>query len=215
MLVVKNLYLAYSKDYFTLNDINLEFPKGRITLILGEKDSGKSSLIRVIAGLEPQTKGEVLVNNIPITTADFKNDIKMGYLSSFGAFLNNKSVKFNLEYVLKIRGYNKDQIHNLVSAALLTNKLESIADIKIKKLTEFVKLKVAIARLSLRPLELLVIDDIFENYSEKEIANLAELVKDLIERNSGCTVIMAISNLTISNYIKGNVTKLKYGSIVE
>lgn len=215
MLTVKNLYLSYTKEYYTLNDINLELDFGEHVLILGEKESGKSSLIRVIAGLETPTKGEVKLKGKLIALVNYKNDIKMGYLSSFGAFLNNKSVRQNLEYVFKIRGYSKQEIANLVNIALLTYKLDTLSDIKIKLLSDYDKLRVAICRLSLRPLEFIVVDDIFENVTTSEAQKLVELVKELINKNENCSSIVATSSESIAEMLKGRVVKLKYGSIVE
>lgn len=215
MLSVKNLYLSYTKEYYTLNDINLEVDFGEHVLLLGEKESGKSSLIRVISGLETASKGEILLKNKPITQINYKKDIEMGYLSSFGAFLNNKSVRKNLEYVFKIRGYSKQETYNLVNIALLTHKLDTLSDIKVKLLSDYDKLRVAICRLSLRSLELIVVDDIFENVTTSEANKLAELVKELINKNENCSSIVATSSDTIAEMLKGRVIKLKYGSIVE
>lgn len=215
MLEVKNLYLSYTKEYFTLNNINLSVSEGETVILLGEKESGKSSLIRILAGLESATKGEVLLKDKPISLNRFKNEIKMGYLSSFGAFINRKTVRKNLEYVLKIRGFSKEDIINKVNAAIMVNKLENIADMPIKSLSNYDKLRVAIVRLSLRPLEYIIIDDIFENVSEEEGEKLAGLINELLHKNKKATVIIAVNSKKMADNFKGKVVKLKYGSIVE
>ncbi len=215
MIEVRNLYLAYSKEFFTLNDISFSVEKGKRLVLLGEKESGKSSLVRVVAGLESPTKGEVLLYGKPISKIDFKKDVKLGYLSRFGAFLNNKSVRKNLEYVLKIRGLKKFEIENKVNMALLSSKLEDLADFKIKELSDYDKLQVAILRLRLRPVEILVVDDIFEGLFENEIESLVEKLNDLIVKNENCTVLIAVSNLKIAHRFNSEILKLKYGSIVE
>ncbi len=215
MLEIKNVFLSYTKEYFTLNNINLTVNKGETVVLLGERESGKSSLIRVMAGLEKPTKGEVLLGGKPMDEVNFKTEMKLGYISSFGAFLNRKSVRKNLEYVLKIRKMNKDSIKSTVNAAILLNKLDNIAELPVKNLTNYDKLRVAIARLSLRPLDYLIVDDIFENVSEEESLKLAELLKDLRKKNENATAIIAVDGAKTAEYIKGRVVKLKYGSIVE
>lgn len=215
MLEIKNLYLSYTKEYFTLNDINLKVERGQHLILLGEKESGKSSLIRILAGLEKPTKGEVLLLNKPISEVSFKTDLQMGYLSSFGAFFNHKSVRKNLNFVLQIRGLKKEEITSQVNACILVNKLENIASLQVRNLSAYDKLRVAIARLSLRPLDFIVIDDVFENTSEEETKKLAELVNELIAKNENATVIVAVSKLSVAEYFKGKVVKLEYGSIME
>ena len=166
MILVKNVYLSYTKEYYTLNNINLEVNKGEKVVLFGEKESGKSSLIRVIAGLEKPTKGNVYLDNTDISKVDFKNGLSLGYIGSTGVFLNNKSLKKNLEYVLKIRKEQKEVITSRVANALIKYNMENIADTKVKNLGRFEKLKLSIARLSLRKVDLFLIDDIFENLTK-------------------------------------------------
>ena len=108
MLVVSNVYLKYTKEYNTLNNINLTIDDNEHILLFGEKESGKSSLIRVIAGLEKVTSGDVLIKNIEIDKLDLKNDISLGYLSALGSFFERQTVQKNLEYVLYLINYLKD-----------------------------------------------------------------------------------------------------------
>lgn len=214
MLETKGLYLSYTKEYFTLHDINFAVGEKETVIIVGEKESGKSSLIRILAGLEAPTSGSVLINGKPLVEVSFRKDVSLGYLSAFGAFLKNRSVRKNLEYVLKIRKFNKNEIKNMVSTAILKNKLENISHMKIKNISEFDKLRVAIARLSLRPLDILLIDDVFEELSDKETTHIIELLHEVLLQNSQASVVVAVENLQMAQNFKGRVVKLEYGSIV-
>lgn len=215
MIEIKNLYLSYTKEYYTLNDINLSVNRGEHVIIFGEKESGKSSLIRVLAGLEKPTKGQVLLQGKEIEKVNFKTDVQMGYLSSAGAFFNHKSVKKNLAYVLQIRKKDKQELTNAVNAVILKNKLEPLANLKINQLSLFDKLKVALARLSLRPLQYIVIDDVFESLSADESKVIAEGIMDLLEQNPNATFVVAVNNLSVAEKFKGRVVTLKYGSIIQ
>lgn len=212
MILVKNVYLGYTKEYFTLNNINLVLEKGSKSVLFGEKDSGKSSLLRIIAGLEKPTKGNVYLNNIDISKINFKNDISLGYIGSAGVFLNNKSVKQNLEYVLKIRKENKDVIVSKVANALIKYNMEGIANKKVKELGSFEKFKLSIARLSLRKLDVLIIDDVFENMAEREQTQAINFIKEINEFED-VTSIIATSNKKLVNELGNNTIKIKYGSI--
>jgi len=212
MIEVKNVFLDYVKEYHTLNDISLSVADGETVILLGEKDSGKSSLIRVVAGIEQANKGEVYVKGININKLNYKTDISIGYISSKGNFFDNKTVKYNLEYVLKIRKQMKEKIDSAVNAALLKYDLKHLQDTKVKLLNKFDKIKIAIARLSLRKLELVFVDDIFDDFSVSEAKKLVERLKDLIEINS-CTAVIATSKEGLLKVLNGRVLKLKYGSL--
>lgn len=213
MLNVNNVYLKYTKEYNTLNNINLQIENGEQVILFGEKESGKSSLIRVIAGLEKATKGEVLINNINVNKINYKADVSLGYVSSLGAFLENKTVEKNLEYVLKIRKLDKELIKSKVNGVMLSNNLSGLKDRKLKDLSDFDRMRVNLARLNLRKIDFLVCDDIFENFAEADATKLAKLVMEIISTNE-CASIVAVSNEKLLKVIKGRIVKLKFGSIV-
>ncbi len=214
MLNVNNVYLKYTKEYNTLNNINLIIDDGEQVVLFGEKESGKSSLIRVIAGLEKVTEGEVLIKNINVNKINYKTDVSLGYLSSNGAFFENKTVLKNLEYVLKIRKCDKNMINSKVNGVILSNNLTGLKDAKLKDLSDYDRMRVAIARLNLRKIDFLVCDDIFENFAEADAIRLAQMVVNIINQNE-CSSIVAISNEKLLKVIKGKVLKLKFGSIVK
>ena len=118
MLNVNNVYLKYTKEYNTLNNINLKIETGERVVLFGEKESGKSSLIRIIAGLEKVTSGDVLIKNIDIKKLNLKTDVSLGYISTYGAFLEKKTVEQNLAYVLKIRKLDTDHIASKVNGVI-------------------------------------------------------------------------------------------------
>ncbi len=66
ILECKNLNKAYKKNVFVLRDFNLEIPAGKIIGLLGPNGCGKSTLIKLIAGLLQPTNGEILVGGYPI-----------------------------------------------------------------------------------------------------------------------------------------------------
>lgn len=214
MLDVSNVYLKYTKEYNTLNNINLKVDDNEHVILYGEKESGKSSLIRVIAGLEKVTSGDVIIKNFSINKLNFKTDISMGYLSALSSFFERKTVQHNLDYVLKIRKFDKDTIASKVNGVILSYGLEGLKNRKLKDLSDYDRIRVAIARLALRKLDFLICDDIFVNFAESDAIKLTLLINNLIEQND-CTSIVAVSSEAIAKQFVGRVVKLKYGSIVD
>ncbi len=66
ILECKNLCKAYKKGVNVLNNMSIEIPKGRIVGLLGPNGCGKSTLIKIIAGVLQANSGEVLVDGNPI-----------------------------------------------------------------------------------------------------------------------------------------------------
>lgn len=81
---IKNLSFAYGKDVI-LNDVNMSFPEGKLSVILGRNGSGKSTLFNIIAGLEKKYNGSVLIGETK--RRDWKvgraNSLKLGFLNQF------------------------------------------------------------------------------------------------------------------------------------
>ena len=80
MLRIKNLYLRYTREFYALYNINLEIADNERVAFVGEDESGKTSLLRIISKLEKLTKGEVYIRDIPIEKLDYKTDLSAGYI---------------------------------------------------------------------------------------------------------------------------------------
>lgn len=191
MIEIKNLYLNFIKEYYALFNINLFLEDKEKIALIGDNESGKTTLLRVICGLESYNKGEIYLNNTNLKNINFKKDIDLIYISQSPVFFNNKTVYYNLSYPLKLRGYSTELINRKINRALTTLGLESLKESKIKKLTENEKSIVNIARALLRDADIYLIDDIFkfDEITNKKIAQV--LTENL---NPNANIIYAIDS---------------------
>ena len=81
---IENLSFAYGKDPI-LRDVNVSFPEGKLSVILGRNGSGKSTLFNVIAGLEKHYQGSVLIGETERRNwkVGKSNALKLGFLNQF------------------------------------------------------------------------------------------------------------------------------------
>lgn len=212
MLKVEHLYVSFTKEFFTLNDINIDLKSGQKLIIIGNKESGRTAMLRTLVGLEPMAKGNVLYKNISLEKIDFQNDISLGYLPAKFAFLENKSVKQNLEYVLKIRSNEDSFLEAKVNNALVEYGLDYIKNKKVKELNYLERLKLSIARLSLRVIDIFLIDDVFEKLSTIEKDKIIKNLKALIKANDATAIIMTDSE-EVANKFGYTKKYLIYGSL--
>ncbi|WP_333862218.1 ABC transporter ATP-binding protein [Sphingobacterium sp.] len=81
---INNLSFAYGKDNI-LTDVNMSFPEGKLSVILGRNGSGKSTLFNIIAGLEKKYQGTVYIGKTE--RREWKvgqsNALKLGFLNQF------------------------------------------------------------------------------------------------------------------------------------
>lgn len=213
MISLSNVFVKYTKEFFALSNISLSAEKGEVVALIGPKDSGKTCILRLLAGLERQDRGEVYIKNIPLEKVDYSIDVSVGYIPYKASFLDKKSVYDNLKYILEVRKTDKSLLEEKINQAIIDFKLEAIAQEKIYKLSLFEKYLVSVARLSLRnQLELVLVDNIFEELSPNETKELLKLFKKYFAK-PGTLLVIATSDEQIANSIATRKVFLKYGTI--
>jgi ABC-type sugar transport system ATPase subunit len=210
MIQVKNVSLAFTKEYYALYNISLNVAENEKVALLGDSESGKTTLLRVIASLENFNRGKVFLKGINLNQVDFKDDISLGYMSNNPVVFNNKTVYENLYYVLKIRNIDPSSAKIKINQALKQYEIESLKNIKIKTLSHYQKLIVQFARLSLRKIELYLIDNIFENTTKQEKDNLIDLIKNLQKQNA--TFLIATNDEQVATQLTNKIIKIKFGT---
>ncbi|MDY2696040.1 MAG: ATP-binding cassette domain-containing protein [Eubacteriales bacterium] len=190
MIEVKDLYLKYIREYYALYNINLKVQEGECVALTGLKHSGRTTLLRAIAGLEKYDKGEIFINGREVRNIDFSTDIELGYVPATPVFFENKTVYENLKYVLQERKINKNDIELKINQVLIDFKIEKYKDIKIQDLDLYEKYLISFVRLSMRNLKVLLVDDIFDNLNEEESNAFVNLIKDLFLSKNVTTILV-------------------------
>ena len=212
MIEIKDVCLSYTKDFNALQDINLNIEQNERVVIFGAENSGKSSLLRIIVGLEKPNKGMAYVKGVPAYQVDFKDIVSLCYLPVKPVFMENKSVLKNLEYPLKIRKVDKNMRQVKLFNVLKTYGLDAIQNIKLKELSYYDRLKVSLARFALRTVEIFVVDDVFEKLNDQETKKIIDYLDDLIAFNNATSVI-ATDNAGLIKKLGGRVVAIENGSL--
>ena len=182
MIEFKKVRYTYFNKFYTLYDFSYKFQDGNYTLI-GDNDCGTLTLIRLLAKLDTYYKGDILIDGKSLKKTNYKKDYSVAYISATPRFFNNKTVLENVCYPLKSRGINKQERTNIALVHLSNWGWKDKASIKVKDLTKSELIMLALIRASVRKLDLLLCEDIFNNISPTILDKISATTKIIISKN--------------------------------
>ncbi|SCG84548.1 Methionine import ATP-binding protein metN 1 [Proteiniborus sp. DW1] len=208
MKVSINNIKKYYNDKLVLDIEKLEIEKGKITGIIGPNGSGKSTLLNIIAGLDDEYTGTVSYDQSVINSKPYDRMT----LVSQKPYLFKRKVYLNIEYPLKIRKFNKEDIKNRVNKVISRLGIEGLRDKKAHLLSGGESQKVSLARALVFEPELLLLDEPTSNIDPESIKVLEREILNF-NRETGATVIIVTHNLEQSNRICDNIIYLEKGRV--
>lgn len=191
-LQINNLEFSYEKNTDLIKDFNLQVKKGEIIALVGRSGSGKSTILRLISGLEVPDKGEIKLNGeILVDKNEFlvPEKRKIGMLFQNYALFPHLTVYQNISFGIE-------------------NLKRDLKDKKVKKLLELIDLKgyekryphqlsggekqrIALARtLAINP-KLLLLDEPFSNLDTELKEGIRSQLKNIIEEVNITTILVS------------------------
>lgn len=168
-----------------VDGVSLDVAQGEIVALLGASGSGKSSLLRAIAGLEPLAGGSIRLHGVDLTGVP-THKRGLGMMFQEGQLFAHRSVAGNIAYGLK--GRPRDEVRSRVEELLELVGMSGYGDRPVTKLSGGQAQRVALAR-SLAPApELLLLD---EPLSALDRGLRERLVRELWDaiRSTGTTAL--------------------------
>ena len=164
---------------------SIEIPLNSFTFITGSNNSGKSLLLKVLAGIVN------IKNKITYDKEIIKSDNDISYISTLT--FNYDTVLKNIRYSVERLGYEDDKINVLVRDIAKDLKITNLLNKNIKDLNEYEKLRVFLASKVIYNPKLLLLDDpcLFLSPLEKE--EFMGLLEQL--RTRGITVVVSSSSI--------------------
>ncbi len=157
-LEMRDVVVTYPDGYEAIHGVDLEVGAGEILALLGPSGSGKSSLLRAVAGLEAVTRGEVYIwgenmAGVPVHKRG------CGMVFQDGQLFPHRTVGGNVAYGLERSGRSKRQIADEVEEWLDLVGLSGFANRAITTLSGGQAQRVALARSLARRTGLLLLDE--------------------------------------------------------
>lgn len=198
VIVFKNVSFQYQSDAsFTLKDVSFNIPKGQWTSIVGHNGSGKSTIAKLMIGIENVKSGEIFYNNQTITDDNFeklRKDIGIVFQNPDNQFVGS-IVKYDVAFGLENHAVPHNEMHRRVSEALKQVDMLERADYEPNALSGGQKQRVAIASvLALNP-SVIILDEATSMLDPDARQNLLDLVR-IVKSEHNITIISITHDLS-------------------
>ena len=176
-VILKNLVKSYDGKKNIIDNINLEINDKEFIVLVGSSGCGKSTILRLISGLEDITSGEILIDDKVVNNVHPK-DRDIAFVFQSYALYPHMSVYDNIAFGLKMRKYSKEEIDIKVKAAAKALNLEDLLNRKPKQLSGGQRQRVALGRAIVRNPKVFLMDEPLSNLD----ANLRVQMRAEIKR---------------------------------
>lgn len=208
-LKLSNLDKVFPSGERALYDVNLEVRDGEFLVILGGENSGKSTVLRLTAGLDTESDGKVFIDGKDVTDSDPKDrDIAMVFKSA--TIYPTMNVFDNLAYSLKMRKAPAALVNERVKVVSAVLGLDEVLYRKPKTLTSAQKQRVALGRAIVREPRVYLLDDPLSGLDDKLRRELLSVIINLQARMKA-TFVYATKNVNEAMTMGTRIAVMKNG----
>jgi glycerol transport system ATP-binding protein len=196
-----------------LKGINLELESGSRNVILGRTLAGKTSLLRIIAGLDRPTSGRIFVDGKDVTAVSVrKRNVAMVYQ----LFINYPSLTVydNIASPLKTSGFEKSEIDHKVRKIASTLHIEDLLNRLPAELSGGQQQRTAIARALVKESDLLLLDEPLVNLDYKLREELRIELQEIFKQREAI-VIYTTTEPAEALMLGGNIIVIDEGRILQ
>lgn len=180
-VVIKNVTKIYDNQKKVIDNVSLEIKDKEFLVLVGSSGCGKSTMLRMIAGLEDISSGDILIGDRNVNNVHPK-DRDISFVFQSYALYPHMSVYDNMAFPLKMRGYKKDEIDKKVREAADFLDLKELLNRKPKQLSGGQRQRVALGRAIVREPKVFLMDEPLSNLDAKLRAKTRAELKKLHEQ---------------------------------
>jgi len=203
-----------------INNLTLFLPKASYTHLCGARQSGKTTLVRLMMAYEKPDAGKLTVDGIDLGSIPEARipylRRQIGLIAETPALLEDRTVIENLSVPLQLAGFDQDVIDQRINAMLELTGLGDNKAAKVNSLTAPTRQVVSAARAIIHRPPIVVADEPLHNLDDETARLVVRLLNDV--NTSGTTVLVTCQStkeLLKHGAANTNTVMLKAGSILD
>jgi biotin transport system ATP-binding protein len=191
---VKNAGKTFPGGFQALSGVSLDIYSGECLLAAGSNGSGKTLLMRILAGLLDPTEGEILFHGLPLAKSLHRLRREVGLIfQDADAQIVGETVEEDIAFGPENLGFSREEIDERVRAALAALDLEAKRDFPPRRLSGGEKRRLAAAGVLAMGCHTVILDEPFANLDWPGVVQTLKIIGDL--KKAGKTVILLTHEL--------------------
>ena len=205
-IIIKDLVKKYGEQ-LALNNVSFSINNGEVVGLLGPNGAGKSTLMKSITNAIHTDSGEILVNELNVSTQPIASKKLIGFLQENNPLYMDMYVKEYLEFVTNIRNVPPSKIEEVIEKVGLTPEKHK----KIHQLSKGYKQRVGLAQAIMSSPEILILDEPTNGLDPNQIIEIREVIREIGKQK---TVILSTHIMQEVEALCSRVILLNKGKIV-
>ena len=210
-LILRNIKKVYDNKRFVINGVNLEIKNKEFVVIVGASGCGKSTILRMIAGLEDITSGEILIDDKVVNKLHPK-DRDIAFVFQNYALYPHMTVFENMAFGLKMRKIKATEIKRKVEETAEILGLTPYLNRKPKQLSGGQRQRVALGRAIVRNPKVFLMDEPLSNLDANLRVKMRSEIKKL-HKELGTTFIYVTHDQTEALTMADRIIVLNNGVV--
>ena len=196
LIQIDHVTFGYDASRTILNDVSLDFERGKVTAIMGGSGCGKTTLLRLIGGVYPVNSGAVRFEEETIDSRDttqlFRLRRRLGMLFQFGGLFTDLTVFENVAFPLREHtDLDEPMIRDIVLMKLNAVGLRGAAPLRISEVSGGMARRVALARAIALDPELILYDEPFAGLDPISMGVAANLIRTLNDATGATSLVVS------------------------
>lgn len=196
LIEVDRVTFGYDASRLILQEISLNFERGKVTAILGGSGCGKTTLLRLIGGVHAASSGQVRFDGEVVDTTDrerlYRMRRRLGMLFQFGALFTDLSVFENVAFPLREHtDLPEALIRDIVLMKLNAVGLRGAASLRISEVSGGMARRIALARAIALDPELIMYDEPFAGLDLISMGVAANLIRTLNDVTGATSLVVS------------------------
>ncbi len=206
---IDHVTFGYDSSRAILKDVSLQFPRGKVTAILGGSGCGKTTLMRLIGGVHGADRGRVVFDGEVVDARNqaqlYRLRRRLGMLFQFGALFTDLTVFENVAFPMREHTTLPEaMIRDLVLMKLNAVGLRGAAGLRISEVSGGMARRVALARAIALDPELIMYDEPFAGLDLISMGVAAKLIRTLNDATGATSLVVSHDVpecMAISDYV--------------